>query len=305
MSLHQLRHRRPYAGGGAARSGVSAPTTAWPVGTVVGVPTGTSLTATTGLPAADLTADYTLRHPVTGQTATRPACPTWVGRSWSAVLELGGGLGPTAGNTYVFRNCLFSSVADFRALEVLDANATPGQMAPLVILERCTITGNDVLARALVAGAVWLDRCHVTGGEDAWGGAYWSVAIQSNFIATTDGSPVDPHQDGVQLAGVGVFTGYQCWFDAGPDPIANSAFRAGTDFSAIAGLGLYYSTFNRGGYNVQLRGDPGARGITGVTVRGCRWVPGAGFGPVDSVDTTYTEWTDNRFLGGAAIPQPA
>jgi hypothetical protein len=292
-------------GGGVATAGVTAPTAAWSVGTVVGPPTGTSFTATTGLPAQDTTTNYVLRHPVSGVSATRLATPTWQNRSWNAVIELGGVLGPTSGNSYLFRNCLFSSSADFRAVEVLDANATPGtQMIPLVIFDRCTITGNDVLGRALTAGAVWLNQCHLTGAEDAFGGGYWSVATQCNFIATTDGA-ADPHQDGVQIAGVGLGTFYRCWMDAGPTPEANSAFRAGTDFSAIAGVQLYYNGFARGGYNVQLRGDPGARGITGVEMVGNRWLPGAGFGPIDSVDTTYTAWSNNRYTTGGIINQPA
>jgi hypothetical protein len=287
-------------GGGRTGRAVAAPSAPFTVGTQVGVPDGTSLTATVGLPAADTTVDYVLRHPVTGATATR-TCPTWENRSWAALLELGGGLGPTVGQTYLFRNCLFSSMADFRAVEVLDTNATPGQMAPLVIFDRCTMTGNDVLPRALTAGAVWLNRCHLTGAEDAWGGAYWSVATECNFIATTDGAG-DPHQDGIQISGVGLCTVYRCWCDAGPDPIANNAFHAGTDFSAINTVDLYYNTFNRGGYNVQLRGD--GVGITDVSVVGCRWVPGAGFGPIDSVDATYTRWINNAYTTGAVIPQP-
>jgi hypothetical protein len=283
----------------------TAPEAAYTVGTEVGVPTGTVLTATSGLPAADASETFTITHPVTAATADL-SVSVWQNRSWSSMLELGGFLGPIAGNTYLFRNCLFSSTADFRALEVLDSAATPGtQMSPLVILKHCTVTGNDALARALVAGAVWLEDCHVTGAEDAWGGGYWSVAIRSNFIATTDGSEVDPHQDGFQMAGVGLFTGFQCWFDAGPDPITNSAFRAGTDFSPIDDVGLYYSTFARGGYNVQLRGDAGGRGITDVRFVGCRWLPGAGFGPVDAVDVEITEWSDNAYLGGAEIENPA
>lgn len=281
---------------------VEAPEQAYEVGVDVGPPTGTPLTATTGLPAADGSETYRITHPGTGETADLDVS-VWENRSWSSVLELGGGLGPDLGETYLFRNCLFSSTADFRAVEVLDTNATPGQMLPLVIFDHCTITGNDVLARGLVGGALWLIDCHVTGGEDAWGGAYWSVAIRSNIIATTDGNPEDPHQDGVQIAGIGDSTFYRCWHDAGPDPITNSAFRAGTDFSAIADVALLYCTLNRGGYNLQLRGDRNGHGITGMTVRGCRFGT-SGFGPVDSVDVTYTEWSDNAYLDGEPIASP-
>jgi hypothetical protein len=283
----------------------AAPTEAYELGVDVGVPTGTSLTPTsTTLPTADAVETVTITHPVSGVSAELEDVQVWQDRSWSDMLELGFSRGPAEGQTYLFRRCLFSSTADFRALEVLDVNATPGtQMQPLVILEDCTVTGNDVLARALVAGAVWLERCHVTGAEDAWGGAYWSVAIGCNFIATTDGSEVDPHQDGVQLAGVGLFSAYQCWFDAGPDPITNSALRVGTEFSAVAGIDLYYSSFARGGYNVQLHGA--SNGITGVRVVGCRWVAGAGFGAIDVVNTEIDEWSDNAYMDGTPISNPA
>jgi arylsulfatase A-like enzyme len=95
------------------------------------------------------------------------------------------------------------------------------------------------------------------------------------------------------------------WETSESGPFDNSAFRAGTDFSAIDDVGLYYSTFARGGYNVQLRGDAGGRGITGVRFVGCRWLEGAGFGPVDAVDVAIEEWTDNAYLGGEVIDNPA
>lgn len=295
---------RVLTSGGSAVASVSAPVEAFPVGTYVGVPAGTSLTATVGIPAPDTTTDYVLYHRITGESVTRPDCPTFENRSWASVLDLANGVnGPGAGETWVFRNCLFSSNADFRAVEVQDMFAVPGtQMQPLVVFENCTFSGNDVLPRALVAGAVWLYRCHLGNAEDAWGGAYWSYAEECNFVASTDGAG-DPHQDGVQLAGVGLFSAWRCWFDAGFDPIANSALRVGTEFSACVGIDLYYSSFARGGYNVTFHGA--SNGITGVNVVGCRWLPGAGFGPVDVVNTSFDSWVNNRFIGGAVIPQPA
>lgn len=275
-----------------------APTGPYAVGTAVGVPTGTTLTATSGLPAADAVETYTITHPVTGASSVLTVS-VWRNRHWTSTLTAT----PPLGATYLFENCLFENTLDNWCVEVGDANYTPNQMVPLAVFDRCTFDGNDSCGRALLAGCTWVIDCHLTGAEDAWGGGYHSVAIRSNFIPTNDGG-IDPHQDGIQIAGIGDFTGWQCWMTAGTDPAANSGFRAGTDFSAIANVGLYYCTLSRGGYSLQVRGDAGGRGVTGFRAVGCRWVPDAGFGPVDFEQATIAEWVDNAYTNGTPIPNP-
>jgi hypothetical protein len=294
---------RSYAAAGGAAGG--APAAAYLLGSQVGVPTGTTLTPTVGLPAADASENYLLTHPVGGATADRPVS-VWENRSWSSTLTVT----PPAGETYLFRNCQFENTADNWCVEIVDTNYTPDQMVPLAIFDRCTFDGNDTCGRALLAGCVWLVDCHLTGAEDAWGGGYYSVAIGTNYIPTTDGG-FDPHQDGVQLAGIGDMTMYRCFASGGTDPASNAGLRLGTDFSAIANVELIETTFDGGGWSLQVRGDPGDRGVTALTVAGCRWTGSApkgaaGFGPVDFEQVTGVTWTDNRFLGDdVEIPVPA
>src|ERR1044071_3602955 len=61
-------------------TGPPVPTAAYTLGVDVGVPTGTTLTPTTGLPAADDTTTFTITHPVTEETADL-AVSKWSARS--------------------------------------------------------------------------------------------------------------------------------------------------------------------------------------------------------------------------------
>lgn len=288
-----------------ASPAVQAPTGFFTHGTQVGVPTGTSLTPTTNLPAADATENWDISNPITSTSATLNNCSVWRRRSWNQQLQVT----PPSGGTYVFDECLFENSLDNFILDIIDTNFTPNKMLPLVVLNRCSFEGNDSTSRCVNGGPVYMQSCHLTGTEDAYGGLYYSILRESNFIPTTD-SGVDPHQDGIQCAGIGDSIVWRCAVSAGTDPASNSAIRAGTDFSAIADLWIWYNYVERGGYSMQFRGDPGARGITGLSVKGNRWAGSApnglaGFGPIDSVDTTYSLWEDNKFLGdGSTISQP-
>jgi hypothetical protein len=290
---------------GDVATGPEAPSAAFTAGSQVGVPTGTSLTPTVGLPAADATEQLVLVHPMTGQVAVRTVS-VWRRRSWTGSQFQ---ITPPSGATYLFDECSFENTADNLVVDVIDTNYTPDQMVPLAVFRRCQLDGNDSCGRAMTAGCVWLIGCHLTGTEDAWGGAYHSVAIESNFLPTTDGG-VDPHQDGVQVAGIGDLTMFRCFTSAGTDPASNSAVRLGTDFSAIANVELVACTFDRGGYSLQVRGDAGNRGVTALTVQDCRWTGSspkglAGFGATDFEQVTGVTWTNNRFLGdNAVVPSP-
>lgn len=290
----------------AAAAAAGAPLAPYSLGSQVGVPTGTTLTPSVSLGSPDAVESLTLTHPITGAVANLTNVQVWRNRSWSSTVTAT----PASGVTYLFDGCRFENTADNFCVDIVDTNFTPDPMLPLAVFRDCDFDGNDSCGRCLVGGCLWLIRCHLTGTEDAWGGGYYSVAMNSNFIPTDDGG-VDPHQDGVQVAGIGSLAMYRCWTSAGDDPIANSAVRLGTDFSAIANVHLKECTFDRGGYSLQVRGDAGDRGVTNLTVEDCRWTGSspkglAGFGPTDFEQVTGVTWSGNKFLGDdAVVPQPA
>ncbi len=287
-----------------ARPSSIAPLAPFALGTEVGVPTGTVLTPTVGLPAADAIETFTITHPVTLASAELTVS-VWENRSWNATLTVT----PPLGATYLFRNCYFENASDNWCVEVDETNATLDVMLPLAIFDHCQFNGTDTCGRAALAPFTWMYDCHVANGEDAWGGAVYSVGIRCNVIAATDGQ-VDPHSDGIQISGAGRMTMYQCFISAGDEPDANSALRVGTEFSAVAIVLLYYCGFDRGGDTINFRGDAGAGDITGVEVVGCRWtgLPPkglAGFNAAFALETTIDVWTDNAFSDGTPIVSPA
>lgn len=279
---------------------VTAPTEPFILGTEVGVPTGASLTATSGLPAADATEDLVLTHPVTGAQATR-SCSVWRRRRWTTVPTVN----PPSGQTYLFDECEWDVPLTSWCVEVDQANGTNDQMQPLAVFRRCQFDGNDDSANALAASFTWVIDCHITGASDGWKGASYSVATGSNIIAGTDVNNPDPHSDGVQCTGTGQSTLYRCWTSAGPSAGANSAIRYGTEDGAIDNVQLYYCAIDDGGYALAVRGDAGAGDITGVEVVGCRWTTTALVGPTDFEQTTVELWTNNKFFDGTVINNPA
>lgn len=285
---------------GTIPSNITAPTAPFTLGTQVGVPTGTSLTTSSGLGTNDGTESLTLTHPVTGSQKTFDVT-VYRRRKWTATI----GPNPAAGAAYLFDECEFNVLSDNF---VVDADtATNGRsdiMWPLVVFRRCTFNGGDLTGTALVGGFLWVIDSHLTGCENGISGGYWTVVTGSNVIATTDSQP-DPHADGLQVAGIGQTVVYHSWMDAGDDSAsANAPIRIGTEFSAVTNIDIRYTGLAGTQHGLQMRGDAGAGDISGVTVIGCRWADTPVYGYTDFAETTSVTWSDNATVGGTTIPNP-
>lgn len=280
-------------------SPVLAPTGPYTLGGDVGVPAGTVLTATSGLPAPDATESLTLTHPVSGLSVVRTVS-VWRRRRWTATISPH----PGVGQTYLFDECEFDVELDNFCVDLNDDNGTADQMQPIAVFRRCTFDGNSTTGKCLVGGFAWLLGCHLTGAEDGWSGLYYSVAAGCNIVADTDSQP-DPHSDAIQCSGVGHGTIYRCWLDAGRTAeAANAPLRVGTEFSAVTGVEVYYTGLAGTQHGAQFRGDAGGGDISTVTFVGNRWVNEQLYGPTDFAETTGVTWTDNRFMDGTSIPTP-
>lgn len=285
---------------GTPPSTVAAPTGPFTLGTQVGVPTGASLTASSGLGANDGSESLTITHPVSGATANLTVT-VYRRRRWTATPSANPGLGAT----FLFDECEFAVASDNFCFDNDTAtNARNDLMAPLVVFRRCSFNGSNLTGKAIVGGYLWLDRCDLRGCEDGLAGAYWSVVKGSNIVAATDGLP-DPHSDGVQIAAIGQSVFYNNWLSGGTDPAsANAPLRLGTEFSAVTNVDIRYNGFAGVAHGLQVRGDAGAGDISNVTVIGNRWVNEQLYGPTDFAETTAVTWSDNAFFGGASIPNP-
>lgn len=290
----------------------TAPSGPFTAGVQVGVPTGTSLTTRTSLGSQTGTTEYTITHPISGAQMTRNM-PTWENIEFTATFTVS----PPAGTTYLFRNCRWEVPETVWCVEVNEANGVSDQMQPVVVFDHCSFQGLGNSNIGVAGSFLWLISCDIegmtaaspaSGASDAWQGATYSVAIDSNIVAGTNEDLADPHSDGVQNSGTGHVTLYHCWLSAGGSDGANAAVRCGTEFGAVVGVHLYYCTLDDGGYALQLRGDAagGSSSVTDVRVVGCRWTRDAVYGPTDLELTTVALWSDNAYLdNGEVIPNPA
>jgi hypothetical protein len=287
---------------GSDPGSIEAPNAPFALGTEVGVPTGTSLTASSGLGVNDGTEMLTLTDPFTGEENTFEVT-VFRRRRWTSTINLPV-LAP--GVAYLFDECELNVTSDNFCvdLEGVDTNGREDYSHPSVIFRRCSFDGESTTGKCLVGGYTWVEGCDLRGTEDGWSGLYWSTIIDSNVLADTDGGP-DPHSDSLQSAGIGRFRAYHCWIDAGDDSAAaNAPVRIGTEFSAVTEIDIRYCGLAGTQHGLQMRGDAGAGDITDVTVIGCRWVDEQIYGPTDFQEVTDVTWIDNAFFSGEVIPSP-
>jgi hypothetical protein len=279
---------------------VVVPTSAFTVGTQVGVPTGVTLTSSSGTGTNDGTTTFTLTHPVSGASTERTVT-RFYRRRWTSTVTID----PPAGATWLFDECEFAVPADNWCAEVTEDDGIADQMQPRAVFHRCTFDGGGSTDRALLGPYSWVIDCHLVDASDGWQGGIYSVGIGSNLIAGAEDDTVDAHCDAFQITGVGGSTLYRCWISAGTTPGASQALRVGCEFSPSIGIQVYYCGLDRGGWTMQIVGTE-TREISDVEVVGCRWTPTSGFGPKDFAffDPGSLTWTDNALVDGTPIASP-
>src|SRR5689334_18900481 len=114
----------------------TAPLAAYTLGTQVGVPTGTSLTATSGLPTADATGvTFARTDPVTGSAVSVSGVQKWSARSWAATLS---STVPT-GEVWWFDRCAFTPTgSNFFSVDIDTPNGANNRLSPTLIFTQCT-----------------------------------------------------------------------------------------------------------------------------------------------------------------------
>lgn len=276
------------------------PSSAFALGSVVGVPTGTTLTTRTSLGSANGGSEtFDLLDRITSASATRNVT-VYRGLRFTQTITTPT---PAAGTSVLFEDCSFEGLG-FWNVEVNGSGGSTNVMEPLVIFNRCNFDGGGAggTDKNMIGGYCWVIDCDMRGAEDAWAGWAFSRAIHSNFEAY--GADIDMHSDGVQCLDTGRSSFYHCWLSAGVGPGASQAFRVGTEGGAVQDVAVYYCGVDRGGYAMQFRGDAGAGDIANVQVVGCRWTRNHAFGPIDVEQTTGMTWTDNAYFDGEVIPSP-
>lgn len=288
----------------------SAPLAAYPVGSQAGVPTGLTLTATSGLPAPDATAPFSRTDPIDGTAVSLSGVKRWSARSWSTTLS---GDVP-AGEVWWFDRCSFSMASSaFFCFDINTPSGANDRKSPTLVFTRCTFDGQSHTDKALTANRAWAEDCEINadvagndvgGCEDGWIGAAYCTIVRGNVRCGVGLNTTDPHSDGIQMTDTGGTAICQTWLSGGSMSGAlsgNSALRVGTEFGAVDDVRLWYCGFGgRSAQTVQFRGDNGSPGtpITNVRFRGNRWCdnnsgflwdfqqePGAGL--------MLAEWTDN------------
>lgn len=304
-------------------SSVAAPLAAFTLGTQVGVPTGTSLTSTSGsLPTQDSTTTFTRIDPITGTAVSLSGVKKWSNRQFTATVN---GTVPT-GEVWWFDKCLFSPNSNsFFCFDVDTPNGANSRLSPTLIFTQCTFgPGAGVTSdKALTSNRAWMEQCDVNREisgqgrcEDGWISAVYCTIIESNIRCGIAANTTDPHSDGLQITDTGGTAFYRTWLDGGPMTGAltgNAALRVATEFGGTSGIDLYYCGIGgKSGNNVQFRGDNGTNPspLTNVRFRGNRWCSdGAAFlydfQQESGGGTMITEWSDNKIginctIGGVA-----
>lgn len=294
IAIHYTRHFNPGAAG--------APAAAYTLGGEVGVPTGTSLTPTSGLPAADAVETATLHDPDADVDAEIEDVQVWRARSWSDRITPA----PGPGETFMFENCLFDVELggdNFFAVDIDEGNARSDRMAPLVIFRHCTFRGT-LTHRVLHGGHCWVEHCDIDGTDDAFFRLAYSTCLYSNVVgySLAEGA----HADAMQESGPGQFLVYRSWVhvdgDSSPTGPANAAIRVGTENGASTNVNIVQNGLSGGSYTLQIRGD--GPGIDGCRIVGNRFVDNAFNGPIDMAFVTNLTWQNNKFFGGEEIPSP-
>lgn len=283
----------------------SAPLAAYTPGSQVGTPTGTSLTATTGLPSPDSIVTWTGTDPITGAVVSIPNVKKFFRRSWAATL----------GSTVPSGEVWWFAEGSAYTVDIDTSSGANNRLSPTLIFSDFTIgpTGSSHADKALTSQRTWLDRCDVNqlvgangNCEDGWIGAAYSTILRSNIRAGVGTNTTDPHADGIQLLDTGEFAAYLTWIDGGvmdPPLNGNAAIRQGTEFGAATNIRVWYCGIGGNSFNnVQFRGDngPASSPITGVSFRGNRWCSdGAGFEydfqQEGGGGTMISEWSDNLY----------
>lgn len=284
---------------GPPPTGISAPLVAFTLGTEVGVPTGTSLTPTTGLPAADASESFHLVHPVSGATTDRTVS-VWRRRRWTQLINPA----PGSGVTYLFDECEFDCAADFFCVDTDNAVTTNNLMAPSFIFRRCSFDGNNgSVDKCFLGSHAWFLGCDLRGGEDGIAGNGSYVIIQdSNVQGYSD--DIEQHSDGFQCSELGNVTIYHSFISNGDGPgESSSIFFKPESATPMSNIQIYYTGIHEGVWGLHLDGSNAA--ISSVDVQHCRWQNNPDWaGPVTYTNVSSSTWVDNTFVDGTPISAP-
>jgi hypothetical protein len=281
---------------------VTAPLQKFALGSEVGAPSGVSLTATSGLPAADLTSTLTLTHPISGTQATRTVS-VWRRRRWTSQLDLT----PGSGVTYLFDECEFSNPSGFFCVDGSGATTTANQMAPSYVFRRCSFDGgsNGNTDKSYLGGHAWFLGCDLRGSVDGIAGDGSYLVIQDTNVEGYSGSDAGLHSDGLQVSETGNVTIYHSWISNGDGAgESSSIFFKAESATPMSNFQIYYTGIWEGAWGLQL--STTNANISSVDVRGCRWqVNPTWFGPVTfDGGVSGVTWIDNAFTTGTPIAQP-
>ena len=171
-----------------------------------------------------------------------------------------------------------------------------------------TIEDSDIQGGVLIPDGFTGRRNHLhapAGGErdDGWILAASHVLLEDNLIDGLVGGP-GAHLDGIQvMAGNDIVVRHN-WIEASSPPIEGGGVNAAVffkpDFGEISDVVVDCNMLiEQDGY-YPLRID--ARGV--VAVRHNRWRRGFLGSPVHTENTAVTDWEDNAYEDGEAIPAP-
>lgn len=288
-------------------TGLTAPTAPYPA-SQVGALAGNhpNYTGSATLTNANITSlpseNYTITHPLTGQTATIP-----VRVIRGQTITQGMRFQLTSG-TVLFDDCVISlSGGGYHAMYIEygpnDAWITDDIMKPRVIFNRCSW---DSPAKQWVNGVLghsyWVTNSTTQNFQNGFDVGGMSVFYKNNIYGGT--IQADAHTDGIQFYGGQNVSIVQNWIDIKGAVGETGAINFSTDFGDVWASSIIANTLKGGTYTLYLD-HTNAGSLHDITVKDNRWVDNSWmYGPVVNDNVLNLTWQGNKTLTSGATINP-
>jgi hypothetical protein len=244
--------------------------------------------------------NFTLTHPLTGQTSVIPVRVIRA-RTFTDALRF-----QLTNTTILLDDCRISPVGSgYHAVYIEygpnDAWITDDIMKPRVIFNRCSwTTATKDWVNGVLGHSYWVLNSQTQYFQNGFDVGGMSVFYHNNILGGT--SQAGAHTDGIQFYGGTNVSIVENWIDIQGSEGETGAINFSTDFAELSNSTIQANTLKGGTYTLYLD-RTGSFEISGITVKDNRWYDGSYmYGPVVNDNVTNLTWTGNKYLlSGTAI----
>lgn len=246
--------------------------------------------------------NYTITHPLTGETSTIPV-RVIRGQTITQAMRF-----QLTSGTVLFDNCIISlSGAGWHGMYIEygpdDAWITDDVMKPRVIFNHCSWDAPDKQwVNGVLGHSYWVMNSRTQNFDNGFDVGGMSVFYKNNIYGGT--VHTDAHTDGIQFYGGKNTSIVQNWIDIKGTMGETGAINFSTDFGNVGESWIVANTIGGGTYTLYLdRTNPGD--LYDITVKDNRWVDNSWmYGPAVVDNVTNLTWQGNRTLISGTVINP-